>query len=111
MTEGGSGPTKMPGPRLGGDPFRPLHLLAVISFTVLAFFITVMAGESGNTATQSLAVVVRGIATGEINGRKIWRVVWLEAQAGVLVGLVTGLVLAGRLLRPGNVHPQGLRLA
>lgn len=64
------------------------------TFTVLAFFITVMAGESGNTATQSLAVVVRGIATGEIDGRKIWRVVWLEAQVGIMVGVITGLVLA-----------------
>ncbi|MCL5038766.1 MAG: magnesium transporter [Firmicutes bacterium] len=63
-------------------------------FTVLAFFIPVMTGEAGNAATQSLAVVVRGLATGEIELEEIWQVVWKEAKVGLLVGAVTGIVLA-----------------
>ncbi len=62
--------------------------------TALAFFITAMAGGPGNAATQSLTVVVRGLATGEINKDKIFAVVWKETQVGILVGIVCGLVLS-----------------
>jgi magnesium transporter len=62
--------------------------------TALAFFITAMAGGPGNAATQSLTVVVRGIATGEIDKNQIWSVVWKETQVGILVGLTCGLTLA-----------------
>lgn len=62
--------------------------------TALAFFITAMAGGPGNAATQSLAVVVRGLGTGEIDKSKIWSVVWKESQVGVLVGITCGIVLA-----------------
>ncbi len=62
--------------------------------TALAFFITAMAGGPGNAATQSLAVVVRGLATGEINKNKIFSVVWKETQVGLLIGFVCGSVLS-----------------
>ncbi|MEW5762718.1 MAG: magnesium transporter [Bacillota bacterium] len=61
---------------------------------VLAFFMTAMAGGPGNAATQSLALVVRGLATREYGPRDFLRVVWREAQAGIVVGLVSGIVLA-----------------
>lgn len=60
---------------------------------LLALFTVVMAGESGNAATQSLAVVVRGLATGEIRQKEMLRVVAREAATGLIVGAVCGLVL------------------
>lgn len=63
--------------------------------TALAFFMTALAGGTGNAATQSLTVVVRGIATGEVNPRQVLKVVWGEAQVGLFIGLASGLVLAG----------------
>jgi hypothetical protein len=45
---------------------------------MLALFTVVMAGESGNAATQALAVVVRGLATGEIDKDDLPRVVLRE---------------------------------
>lgn len=62
--------------------------------TMLALFITVMAGEAGNAATQSLAVVVRGLATGSIDKKKIWSVVFREAKVGLTVGGICGFLLA-----------------
>lgn len=62
--------------------------------TTLAFFMTALAGGTGNAATQSLTVVVRGIATREVNPRQIFGVVLREAQVGLYVGLVSGVVLA-----------------
>jgi magnesium transporter len=60
------------------------------SMKFLAAFSVVMAGESGNAATQSLAIVVRGLATGEIKTKDMTLVVWREAMVGVLVGLMAG---------------------
>ena len=64
------------------------------TFTVLAVFIPVLIGGAGNAATQSLAVAVRAIATGDIDPRRIGRVVWREVQVGMVIGVVTGSVLA-----------------
>ncbi len=68
------------------------HLLRVA--TVLAVFITVMAGQAGNAATQSLAIVVRGLATGNVDKKKIFFVVLREAKVGIAVGVICGVVLA-----------------
>jgi magnesium transporter len=66
---------------------------------MLAMFTVVMAGESGNAATQALAVVVRGLATGEIETRDMPRVVLREALVGVVAGVIAGgtLTLTGWL--------------
>jgi len=67
--------------------------------TTLAMFTVVMSGETGNAATQSLAVVVRGLATGEIEDKDMPRVVLREALVGVVVGVIVGgtLMLTGWL--------------
>jgi magnesium transporter len=56
---------------------------------VLAAFMPVVAGMGGNAATQTLAVVVRGLAIGELT--------WSNARAALtkegLVGLGNGIVL------------------
>jgi len=38
-------------------------------------------------------VMVRGLATGEVEGRQVWLVVWREARIGLVVGLVCGAAL------------------
>lgn len=64
---------------------------------ILAAFLSVVAGVGGNTATQSLALYVRGIALGEIETSRAWRGVLKEGVTGlaegVLVGLAVGLVV------------------
>ncbi|HWI63164.1 MAG TPA: magnesium transporter [Symbiobacteriaceae bacterium] len=65
------------------------------TLVLLTIFITTMAGEAGNAATQALAVVVRSLATGEIETKDIFRVVWRELRVGVTAGIICGIVLAG----------------
>lgn len=60
-------------------------------FAILAVYMPVVAGMGGNAATQALAVVVRGIALGELSWEKAGRVVWKETTAGTLNGLITGI--------------------
>jgi len=67
---------------------------ALEQMATLAFFITVMAGGPGNVATQSLTVVVRGLATGEVDSRGIIPIIFKELRVGLLVGTICGVVLA-----------------
>lgn len=66
----------------------------ISKFSILAVYMPIVAGMGGNTATQALAVVVRGIALGEINWTKAKRVVFKEACAGTLNGIIVGFCAA-----------------
>jgi magnesium transporter len=61
---------------------------------VLAVFLPVLAGQSGNTGCQALAVTLRGLALGEIDrlqARSMFKEAWVGILNGVFVGLVAGL--------------------
>ncbi len=59
----------------------------------LAYFIPVLMDMGGNVGTQSFAVVVRGLATGELDPRYLFRTVLREAGVGVLVGGICGTLV------------------
>jgi len=61
--------------------------------TYLAAFIPVIMGMGGNIGTQSSTIVVRGLATGRINVRDIWPVVFKELSIGLILGLVYGVLI------------------
>jgi magnesium transporter len=61
---------------------------------VLAMFLPVLAGQSGNLGAQSLAVVVRSMTLGELRGASVPRLLGKEAWLGFLNGLGTGLLAA-----------------
>jgi magnesium transporter len=60
----------------------------------LAAFIPVIMGMGGNIGTQSSTIVVRGLATGRLHVRDIWKVVAKELAIGFTLGLVYGLLIA-----------------
>ena len=59
----------------------------------LAAFIPVIMGMGGNIGTQSSTIVVRGLATGRIDIRDLWSVVFKELSIGVILGVVYGLLI------------------
>ncbi|MTW87231.1 magnesium transporter [Virgibacillus dakarensis] len=61
--------------------------------TILAAFIPVIAGMSGNTGTQALAVAVRGIATGEYGQSGKLKLIMREASTGLITGSCCGVVI------------------
>lgn len=61
---------------------------------VLAVFLPVLGGQSGNLGCQALAVMLRGMTLGELRGTGVAKLVSKEALLGLLNGLVTG-ALAG----------------
>ncbi|TYP56700.1 magnesium transporter [Thermosediminibacter litoriperuensis] len=64
------------------------------SVVAVAFFIPVLMATGGNAGTQSLALSVRGLATGEINRKNVIKFLSGETMAGMLVGLSCGVILA-----------------
>lgn len=64
----------------------------IAQFTALAVLLPVVAGQSGNTGAQALAVVIRGLALREIRARDYMPVVFKEAIAGTLNGIAIAVV-------------------
>lgn len=60
---------------------------------VLAIFIPLIAGMAGNTGTQSLAVAVRGLATGDYEKQGKLKLILREAGTGLITGLTTGTII------------------
>lgn len=61
----------------------------------LAAFIPVIIGMAGNVGTQSLAIVVRGLATRRIEVKRFWRIVGGEILVALFLGLIYGAILGG----------------
>ncbi|MBE0480688.1 MAG: magnesium transporter [Dehalococcoidia bacterium] len=58
---------------------------------ILAAFIPLLIGTGGNVGAQSATVVIRGLATGEINPRRAAAIVAREVGIGLLLGILLGL--------------------
>ena len=63
---------------------------AITQIVALAVLMPIVASMGGNAGTQSLTVAVRAIATKDLTGSNVWRVIRRE----VLVGLVNGTIFA-----------------
>jgi len=78
----------------------------------LAVFLPVLAGQSGNTGCQALAVTLRGLTLGELLEGKtkglVTKKAWLGLLNGLLVGLTAGFAMY--LYARGVSHPSALAL-
>ena len=63
---------------------------ALSQIVALAVLMPIVASMGGNAGTQSLTVAVRALATKDLTGANVWRVIRRE----VLVGLCNGLIFA-----------------
>jgi magnesium transporter len=63
----------------------------IAGYTALAILLPVVAGQSGNTGAQALAVTMRGLALREIRVRQWLRVVLKETRVGLLTGVAVAL--------------------
>lgn len=60
---------------------------------LLAVFIPLIMDSAGNTGTQALAVVVRGLALGTIDRSGIGRMIKREFGTGILLGIICAVTL------------------
>jgi magnesium transporter len=66
----------------------------IAKFTALAVLLPVVAGQSGNTGAQALAVTMRGLALREIGTSHWLRVARKELVAGFINGIVVAITTA-----------------
>ncbi len=64
-------------------------------YVLLAIYMPIVAGMGGNSATQTLAVLVRGIALGQAEIKTAWPILRKEMGAAMINGLINGLLVAG----------------
>ncbi len=67
---------------------------SISKLVILAVYLPIVAGMGGNAATQTLAVVVRGLALREITAANKWKILTYEVISGILNGLITGIIVA-----------------
>ncbi|WP_146589766.1 magnesium transporter [Puniceibacterium confluentis] len=63
---------------------------AIATVVALAVLMPIVASMGGNAGTQSLTVAVRALATKDLTGANVWRVIRRE----IMVGLINGVAFA-----------------
>ena len=66
----------------------------ITELVALAVLMPIVAGMGGNAGTQVLALMVRGLALGQVGASNIKTLLWKEARVGLLNGVVLGAILA-----------------
>jgi magnesium transporter len=74
----------------------------------LSFFIPLLIGTGGNSGSQTVTTIVRGLAVGEIRLRDFGRVLLREGGSGLILGILLGFVGFGRALLWGSHAPLAL---
>ena len=67
--------------------------LAISQIVALAVLMPIVASMGGNAGTQSLTVAVRAIATKDLTGSNVWRVIRRECMVGLINGVVFAVVM------------------
>jgi magnesium transporter len=66
----------------------------IAKIVALATFMPIVAGMGGNAGTQTLTMIIRGIALGELSYENQKEVLYKEISIGLINGLFLGLVVA-----------------
>lgn len=66
----------------------------IAAWTALAIFLPIVAGQGGNSGAQTLTVIIRDMALGEISEGDGRKALMKETFLGLLNGLVIGLIVA-----------------
>jgi magnesium transporter len=75
----------------------------IAQVTAVAVFMPIVAGMGGNAATQTLTVIVRGLALGELTWVNARKALVKELSVGFANGITTGVIAAGlAILFKGN---------
>ncbi len=66
---------------------------AIAQIVALAVLMPIVASMGGNAGTQSLTVAVRAIATKDLTGSNVWRVIRRELMVGLINGVAFAVIM------------------
>ena len=72
-----------------------MHRISTLEVLALSFFVPIVMGMGGNTGIQSSTLIIRGLAVGSFNEKKLYRLLFREIATGMLMGLICGTVIGG----------------
>ncbi len=80
---------------------------------LLAVFLPVLAGQSGNTGAQALAITIRGLTLGELRDQGASALIRKEALLGLMNGIVVGIItgLAMFIIAKSQANPDAFYLS
>jgi len=78
------------------------------SVVALSFFIPLLIGTGGNIGSQTVTLIVRSMALGEVSLRDIGWIIFKELRVGLFLGLVMAVVAFGRAALLGATPDIGL---
>lgn len=64
----------------------------------LVIYMPMLTGTGGNSGSQSSTLIIRGMATGELETSDWFKVVWKELRVGTIVGFCVSLINVVRIL-------------
>ena len=84
----------------------------ITQIVALAAFLPILAGQSGNTGCQALAITLRGITLGDLDTHPVRKLIGKELALGAINGFLTGLVAGAAMWwSAGSGSDQGMMLA
>jgi magnesium transporter len=72
------------------------HALGTV--VALTFFIPMLLDTGGNAGNQAAITIIRGMATGDVTFKNVWRIARLEILTAFLMGLIVGIVAFARAM-------------
>ncbi|MFW6191372.1 MAG: magnesium transporter [Thiohalospira sp.] len=86
----------------------------ITQIVALAVFLPVLAGQSGNTGAQALAITLRGMTLGQLRDYPVAKLlrkeILLGALNGAIVGLIAGLAMFFYAVMTNSIEPLLLGL-
>jgi len=64
-----------------------------VKVAVLAFFQSVVAAQGGNAASQNVAMIVRSLALGKVEPKRVWPILIRQIAVGMILGSVIGIIV------------------
>lgn len=81
---------------------------AFASIPMLVSFIPSIMNTGGNSGSQASTLIIRGMATGEIELRDVFRAIWKEIRVGLICGTILAVVNFARLY---FMYPDSLMIS
>ncbi len=76
----------------------------------LVAFMPMLMGTGGNTGSQAATLVIRGLATDEVDTDDALKILWKEIRVGVIIGVILSIFNYLRIYFVDGIHAPGIAL-
>lgn len=63
----------------------------------LVAYMPMLMGTGGNTGSQAATLIIRGLATDEVDTSDVWKILWKELRVGFLIGAILSVLNFARV--------------